>query len=125
MKRKQKVEKFGQYALEIAAKMALRDWEVMLSAACAPSDALASVKCTDGRKRITICLARDFFELSREEQRLAIVHELVHAHFAAMHNPLCDTLPKNALKFYVSAMEYGVDAVASLVASSMPLPPKL
>lgn len=125
MKRKEKIEKFAPYLRVLADKMELRDWWVRLSPKRACDAALASACCTDGRKRITVYLGKNFFKQTREEQRLSLVHELTHAHFGSMHNPLMDTLHKKTHALYINAFEYGIDAVAILIAPSLPLPPKL
>jgi len=118
-------EAYEKYARDVADRMGLRDWEVRVSEHRPEKGIAARLHATEGRKYAWIAFGKCFYKLSPEKQRQTVVHELVHIHFTPMHLPLFDGMESElARKFYVSAFEYGVDAIADIIAPSMPLPPK-
>lgn len=118
------------YLRAVADRMGLRDWRIDVSLTPAGEEYQAAIQCT-GEKRVAVVrLAHDFRKLDPEEQRHALVHELVHVHFHGSVRAL------HALKvlvgepaFHVAAEahelaeEQAVDALAWVIASGMPMPP--
>jgi hypothetical protein len=115
---------YEPYLRDVADRMGLKDWDVILSKKPAEDGACATADCTWGRKSVTIKLAKFLHFQTPDIQRQTVVHELVHCHFAAMHNPLNEGMCDANRDWYIHAMEYGVDAIADVIAPSMPLPPK-
>lgn len=116
-------ETLNPYLQRIAGLMQLKDWDIVLmDDGPNDPDALACVDCMRGRKLAAVYVADRLFRMTAEKQRHTIVHELVHAHFAAMHLLLYKILSGDRWEAYDLAMEYGVDAVANVIAPTMPLP---
>ena len=124
MSHKKNIERFGPYVRDVADQMQLRDWFFALMDKPSKKGLAATLQPVWGRRYAALWLAKDFHKQAPEKQRHTIVHELIHAHFAAMDNPLQRGMKPSAVGFYVSAMEYGIDAMADIVAPFMPLPPR-
>jgi len=123
-KRLKALAKLRPYVREVADRMKLRDWVVTIQEPPPDNEgSLASMCAVEGRARANIRFSDDFFELSPENMRQTVVHELVHCHFGSMHNGLCEVLDKGAHAFYLETFERGIDVTADLIAPSMPLPP--
>lgn len=120
-----------RYIRDLADRMELRDWSVLVCADTAREGAGASVKCTFGRKIIEITLAHEFDEFDPEKQRHYLIHELVHVHFWGVTQALAD-VRENMNRHWIAqlelrvhnAEEYGVDGIATILAHCLPLPPK-
>lgn len=92
--------------------------------------ALAEVRIAEGRRHARVRVAEDFQEHSLEEQRHALVHELVHpllAHLMeAVEGGVRDELGGAAFRVYVGTVrreaERVTDVLASVIAPSMELP---
>jgi len=124
MKEPSRRQKWLPYVRDLADRLALRDWRVVI-ADDAPdgSDAIASVYCCPGRKYATIRFGDVFFSDDRADQRHSIVHELVHAHLGA-YVAAVERL-SNDDKTLRMLMEYAVDGLADAIAPLVPIPPKL
>jgi hypothetical protein len=119
----------AKYVCTIGAELGLRDWELSFPCdAPADTDALASVECIYGRRRAAIRFSEDWLAQTPEDQRNAVVHELIHIHFAQERQAVEDAL--NALGRDAQALatdafrvghEYGVDGLASAIADHFPL----
>jgi len=121
---------WGEYLRELADQLALKDWTVVTLESPAEDNCVAQSQCTYGRKRISISFQVGFDRLPPEEQRQTCIHELLHAHWGAMDQVIHDT--KNSqnkdwvLRFSDTIHlhhEYGVDALADVLAEFMPMPP--
>jgi hypothetical protein len=126
------------YVRDLADRMGLRDWtlRVDLTEPDAPDRRDeqrwgASAHPLPGRKYAIITLGTSVSEADPDEQRQTIVHELVHLHFGALvdqlRNDLDDFIPPAAFGVFDASatrnLEYGVDALAVVIAEHMPLPP--
>jgi hypothetical protein len=120
----------GDYVRDVADRMGLRDWHFDLMAVPLADDdeALACITCTYGRKRARISVCHDWNTLKPEDRRKAIVHELVHPHFDSaldLVNRQIGNLVGNAAgevfrASHTERMEFGVDAMADVIAPLMP-----
>lgn len=123
----------ASYIRELANRMRLADWQIKLVLEPAPSDnAIAECDWSNGRHTLSIWLCLEFRELPVRAQRHAIVHELLHAHFSRPWDTLkylyesgnISTAVYEAVgKESVRNFEHAIDAVAEIIAESMPYPP--
>lgn len=119
-----------EYIRSTADLLCLRDWTFEVD--CDPVDdedrAVATCWPSEGRRVATIAFAKDFREKSREEQRHAVVHELLHCHHAAAADIVRLDLIKqlsqstyDVLWFgFKRQIEYMVDALADAFAPMVP-----
>lgn len=118
-----------EYIRQLADLMGLRDWSVMVMNKPTGKRAGAAVRCTYGRKIVEIKLAPNFNAIAPELQRHYLVHELVHVHLWGVTQAVADVrmhTPKRWVQHLElaigTAQEYGVDALAEVIAPTMPLP---
>jgi hypothetical protein len=119
----------AKYAGSIAADLGLRDWDIAIRDD-PPDDggALASTECVYGRRQANIRFSPDFAHHAPEEQRTAVLHELLHVHLWAADQAVRDGLTvlgsearEVVYAGYNTAREYAVDAVATAIADRYPL----
>jgi hypothetical protein len=115
-------DSFGPYVRSLADLMGLRDWKVTIGDGGARDDSAASVWLQGGVKNARIHLSEEFLGYDADRQRQTLVHELVHAHFAASDGMLMDWLDDARYKGYVRIFEYAVDGIAEEWAKFLPLP---
>lgn len=116
------------YLRSVADAIGLRDWDLLLKHdPPLDEEVLASVSATYGRRHATVRVCLEFRELTATEQRMAIVHELVHCHHATLGHILNRSLKEalgNAGELLMVAVnaefEHLVDAIASEWATRMP-----
>lgn len=109
--------------------MGLRDWTLNFQVeSCDDPNALASVETVYGRKIANVQVSVDFSHYPPETQRAAIVHELIHVHFAQERQTVSDTLDLLGVEAHAMAAaayrqghEYGVDGLADAIADHYPL----
>lgn len=118
----------ARYVSLIAAEMGLRDWTLSFPHEASEDGTLAEVDTTYGRKHATIRFCADWMTRPPEEQRHAVIHELLHVHFAqerqAVHDAfavLTHDASSLAADAYRLGHEYGVDGVADAIAHFYPL----
>lgn len=118
----------AKYIAGVAVEIGLRDWTLRFEAAPCEDPALATVQTVYGRKIANVRVAADFSDYSPEEQRNAIVHELIHVHFAQQNQAVADALDvlgheaqTVAAAAYRVGHEYGVDGLAYAIAPNYPL----
>ena len=120
-----------RYIRTLANTLGLHDWTINV----APDEpdekeAYAAVSCVYGRRIANVWLAHGVEQLAPAEQRLTLVHELLHIHFDRVLSLSQQALPgllgaagytvyEEALREHV---EHGVDAVADALAAAFPLP---
>lgn len=118
------------YTRSVADSMCLQDWTIHLDWENPAGDGDgASIAWPEGRKNAAIRLSAEFTDYDAEEQRYVIVHELVHCHLASMQDTVEEDLQVHLgrptydiySRSFRRALEYGVDALASALASYMPL----
>lgn len=122
----------ARYVRWVANEVGLRDWFLWLDhepcgrlgADLDGHGSMAECEASKGRKHLRIRVCKDFREaLLAEAQRQTIVHELLHAHFAAMRQYVADAYPDNpaAWEAFNTLLEFGVDAVAEEWSKNLPL----
>lgn len=118
----------GRYVRALADDLGLRDWSLILKRD-PPSDeaALASVNAIEGRKLATVRVCSEYRELTADEQRQTVVHELLHCHLAeGFHylskvlRPALGTAADAVLEAFRLKIEYAVDAIATESANRFP-----
>lgn len=129
-KRTKRGKYWSHYIRDLADRMELRDWSVIVRRKPTKKTFGAGLHCTYGRKIMEISLAPNFNAFSPERQRHYLVHELVHVHLWGVNQAMADARanhPKCWVKMLELTMqnaeEYGVDALAEIIAKSMPFPP--
>lgn len=121
------------YVRLLADEMGLSDWSFEIEVEPAPDEVSACIRCVPGRRYAIIRLSSTWEKKLPEEQRNGVAHELIHAHLARA-NDLADSegaLPTLLGRpawtaFYQGfelALEDGVDALATVIARNLPLPP--
>ena len=117
------------YIRDLADRMELRDWSIYVKRKACRATAAAAVRCIYGRKIFQIKLGPDFWTASPERQRHYLCHELIHVLFWGIEQAMADATahrPKHWVGMLATtvrnAEEYGVDAVAAIIAPFMPLP---
>jgi hypothetical protein len=119
---REKGRDWGPYIRRLADAMGLRDWTVGHDGREPYDDGRASAECVYGRKILWVRLSDDFHADKPERQRQTVVHELIHAHFSAMNRFLREELDDRPFATYRLLAEYGVDALADVIAPHLPLP---
>jgi hypothetical protein len=122
----------ARYARIVADRVGLRDWVIEVDHD--PADgALARVRLHGERRALRLSFA-DGFELEPEdEQRHAVVHELVHPHlrdlFETVRSGAEEEFTGVAYRLYIGAVrrdvERTVDAVAEALAPAVPFPSEI
>ncbi len=115
---------------EIADRLGLRDWAIKLADEPTVDDTAGELICVYGRKLATLKLAYNFNDLSPSEHRYIVVHELLHIHLEPLGQVLLNLTAHVGQSLYglsrahfTDATEYAVDALATVMAPSLPLPP--
>jgi hypothetical protein len=111
--------------------MGLRDWSVFVEHEPTSSQEWATVRIPDGRREVHVLFCEGFDQLEPDDQRHAIVHELVHPHLSRVWSTVEDGAAEAfggmALRMFLSTVrrdiEHSVDALAAVIASHMPEPP--
>lgn len=122
-------EALSRYVRWVANAMELRDWTLDLQRRPCDRGAIASIHPTFGRKVADIYFDEHFRTLVPEVQRHTVVHELIHCHLEPAANmvykDLEEQLSKPADQIFWNGfnrqIEYGVDALANVIAAHMPL----
>lgn len=132
-------EALADYVREIADRLLLRDWTINVSDD--PADELEEgiddPRCgtfsgTLGRRAANVWINRGWWdEATPEERRQTVVHELVHAHEHGAREVVINAVSgykrrhaEILLAIFDAQSEYAVDALADVIAPSMPLPPE-
>lgn len=68
------------YVRVVADSVGLRDHSFEVRVGVLSAGTRATIECVEGRRYSRITVSDHFFDLSAEEQREAITHEVVHAH---------------------------------------------
>jgi hypothetical protein len=111
------------YVRHLADRLGLKDWQVfVLDELPATDSAYARIEIPHGRKYANVTLSNNMLKGTEEEQRHAIVHELLHCHFAFGDRAARTMLSERDYGIYEDGFELGVDGVAVAIAPLLPLP---
>ena len=72
------------YVRDIADRIGLKDWVIVLGDEPADDGNDAQIKCIYGHQRAMLWLDPEFADFTPDKQRGTIVHELIHCHLARM-----------------------------------------
>ena len=123
------------YLRDLADRLLLRDWEILLQREYPPQDdCWAHIEISHQRNVAWVRVAwpEFFIQKTQEEQRSALVHELLHCHLDRIDMPmrqLAEMFPENtatqfAAKEECRLNELATDNLAAIIAPFMPLPPR-
>ena len=122
------------YVRELRNALGLGHWSILLPdeyPSDDPEGVWAEITPTEGRYRAKLRFGTGFFELDAEETRNTIVHELLHLHFnragdvvrlGPYRQELGQTLYNSLHEQVKTEIEYGIDALATIIAKRLPLP---
>lgn len=114
------------YIQQVGGLMGLVSWDIRLDRNWATLGTWASVVVSDKQDTASVRLAwPEFFSQSPEDQRQAVVHELVHCLTARFHQTAERFLEGNdvGLREITVAAEIATENLARAIAPFMPLPP--
>lgn len=128
----------GKYLRDLADKLELRDWTVLLEVGepGGPHDARpdgktwgASSESTPGQRKVTVTLPENCREWSAENLRQTAAHELIHAHLAPLSEmwrvDLHPMLSRDVYYLFndnaTRWLEFAVEAMADATAPHLPL----
>jgi hypothetical protein len=130
-------KELGRYVRAVADEMGLRDWTLNLEVDSpdtpdgAPDGMRWGASCepVPGRKAATITFDPCHREAQPEDLRETVVHELTHCHFFGVwdtiRRDLLRSLGQDSYDLFTAGverhMEYGIDAIAEVIAKQMPL----
>lgn len=118
-----------QYLCDLQKEMYLGHFQLMLSRAHADDDCHAQIFPTPGRFVATIKLGHDFYEMTPEDQRETLVHELLHLYLSVpdgiwgMNEALNETTYLVLREAMHMQIEYATDHIARVLSKFMSLPP--
>lgn len=123
-----------QYVRTIADGLGLKDWTFEVGVDQPDGDRIAFCNRVRNRKLATIGFRPRFFEETRESQRIAVIHELIHCHLGPIRDVLEDEIHASkalsqwcynmAWETMLRADEWATDAISSAIACHYPLPPE-
>jgi hypothetical protein len=124
---------WSAYIADVQKRMLLGHWYIALNQKPSENGSAASVSPRDGAHEALIWVSAGFDSYTRDAQRHAIVHELLHLHLAPLRYHLEmqggrkkgeENVRARIERGHVSHEEYAVDDLARIIAPHMPLPPK-
>lgn len=96
--------------------------------------ASASIECTFGRRAASIWVNSEYWQnASAEDRRQTLTHELLHMHFwqaretviQASTVAMSGVAARMTMAIFDLQQEYGIDAIADVLAPFLPLPPEV
>ena len=124
-------DQLQSYVDSLKPLLRLTDWVIDTNADATLGDLTAAeIHFANGRCGARVDFATDFWDRTPDEQRVIVVHELVHCHFRGTQDAMdtvADQLGNEGRTFacamHQRAVEHGTDAVALALAPFVPLPP--
>jgi hypothetical protein len=121
-------EIIGQHTRLYANAMGLRDWEFEIMHGPSAPGCVATITVHDMRRYGQLRVCANFRALDSDVQRYALVHELVHPHLIEMDATVRDLQDELGVRLfavayssYERAMERAVDALATVIAPTLPV----
>lgn len=122
-------EALERYMREIADQMGLKDWRIILETEEPEDGAMGTCETATGQKVATIRIKNHGTDA--DELRNTVVHELLHAHFNAIREPINNVRSAVGDLVYwpiyygvTDHVELAIDGIATAWAESFPLPIK-
>lgn len=125
-----KYRSLAKYVFVVAKELGLGDMALTLHSSPPENpDAVAAFAGVRGRNSGHIYVSPEFDHYPPEEQRVVVVHELIHAHTERLRDYVRRTLGEHLapaayevfMSGFTDADEYATDALATAVAKFMPL----
>jgi hypothetical protein len=117
------------YVAEVMPLLHLGTWKVTILADVAPEDRYADIEPNDQAQTAQLRVGNLFWAQKPEEQRLTIVHELVHLHLCRLDQAVDRLEPVLGSAawtpwagVYEDSYERATDAIAAILASLVPVP---
>ena len=119
-----------RYSRQVADTIGLRDFEIEVDHHPCPEENVALVFVTPERRHLRVMVCRNFAGMSPDDQRYALVHEFVHGVLGRVSVLVEEIIrgwmpPMTANHFHavwVREVEEATHVLASVVASSVPIP---
>ena len=119
-------QRFLPYLRQLANMIALKDWRIEIREEPPEHrEADASIRLIYGRKFAIIAMSESFLNLSPEDQRKSLIHELIHCHVEQMWEFALERMPSDMESSFKRIAEYAVDGLADGFASHLPLLPAI
>lgn len=125
---------WSAYIADVQGRMLLVDWDVHLSdvyCELTPGAFACVIFEVDEQRFVELFLCKDFDDRDADEQRMTIVHELVHVGLRSLFQT-CEryywprpSAPARYADILKEAHEETVERITAIVAPSLPLPPKV
>jgi hypothetical protein len=127
-RQKDRSERVKEYLDEHKGSLGLQEWRIIVSKEPAPDDSFAATEALEQSQSATIWLGTKFWASTLEEQRLTLIHELLHLdtwRCANMVDRLEDQLGKVAWAMFeplwLDEWERLIDRHATRIASQFPV----
>ena len=125
-------DNIGAYVAELRDKLGLHVWSIYIEHKPCSKRYQASIRPVYGRTHACVRLCRTWPELSREEQRHTLIHELLHLQFVPLQSAIRHIEPiVGDDVFYIlnethtEGLEYAIDAIAFTLTGLFDLPPEI
>jgi hypothetical protein len=126
----QRFEAMARYIRERADELGLRDWRIHVKRHDYVGEAIvAHAVVTYGQRDMGITLGELFWGQDLEDQRVTVIHELLHAHLDGpmavardMEQQLGDFVFSVFIDNHKRTTELACDAIATAIAGHFPLP---
>jgi hypothetical protein len=120
----------GAYLALAAGVLRLDGWTVTVAAEPADDDAVAQIDAPWAQRRAVVRIGAEFWRSGPEDQRDALVHELLHLvvmpAWQLIDELLDDELSARAARVawlgFTQHMEYSIDQLAAVIGPQLPLP---
>lgn len=123
------LDRLTDYVRQIADLVGQRDLTIEVVVRPLPDGVRAACTCITGRRYARVTVATGFFALSPDEQREAIVHEMVHPHLHALAEHVEGLQGEIGRAHHVALLagfmrdlERASDALTGALVEHMPLP---
>ena len=124
-----KYEALEAYVASCLPLLRLENWKITILNDVAPEDRYADIEPNDQAQTANLRVGNLFWAQKPDEQRLTIVHELVHLHLCRLDQAVDRLEPVLGSAawapwagVYEDAYERATDAIADVLASQIPTP---
>jgi hypothetical protein len=133
--RRDRAAVLNSYIRRVGNALGLKDWALWTENCPEPVDWKMECVITPNRKRAKIRVAAAFWEDGTEDQRISVIHELIHCQMDGILRPISQYVYDNRLLSYEAygllhdavarELELGVDGLAVAIAPFFPFFPLL
>lgn len=118
-----------RYALRIARQCGLYQWDFQVVRGEDKADYLAEVRVYPHRRAALLLLGPNFFNLSDEEMRDTVFHEVLHVvwrdldvHLEVLSHLLDERMYKALVQYFQHSVEEAIEQLTVYLGKYMPLP---